>query len=205
MKKEDVDAIKEQIALYKKYRKTLQYGDFYRLQEGNVYQWSCVDSDQNTAVTMFLQKHVEANKFYNKLLVRGLDDEKQYHHCKICMFGKHRLRILSFSKFGREGTKFPPEKPSTFRFLARLQRHFASYAAPQNSFDIRFTIKYYWYEYRLLGLFSRKCKRKARFSFALLSFFRTFATKLSQKPRKNEKDYEMDACRHPHHQRHHSS
>lgn len=92
MKKEDVDAIKEQIALYKKYRKTLQYGDFYRLQEGNVYQWSCVDSDQNTAVTMFLQKHVEANKFYNKLLVRGLDDEKQYHLYSLPF--KHNLKIF---------------------------------------------------------------------------------------------------------------
>lgn len=38
--------------------------------------------------------------------------------------------------------KFSAENPNILGFLTRLQRHFASYAARQNSFDIRLTIEY---------------------------------------------------------------
>ena len=66
MKKEDLAAIKAQIELYKKWRKTLQFGEFYRGRNsgslpvngvsddngpaGNLTEWTCVSEDGDSAV-----------------------------------------------------------------------------------------------------------------------------------------------------------
>lgn len=78
-KKEDLEAIKEQIELYKKYRKTLQFGDFYRISDGNIVQWTCVSKDKSEAVGMMYQKMVQPNEQYHVYRANGLKNDAKYH------------------------------------------------------------------------------------------------------------------------------
>lgn len=79
MKSEDIAAIKAQVELYKQYRKTMQYGDFYRMRSDNIYEWNIVDKDKNTAVGMLMQREVKPNEQYLKFTVKGLDADTKYH------------------------------------------------------------------------------------------------------------------------------
>ncbi len=76
---EDIASVKAQIELYKQYRRTLQFGDFYRLKDGNIYEWSIVDKTKNTAVTMVMQKEIKAGEQYLRIDQTGLNDELKYH------------------------------------------------------------------------------------------------------------------------------
>lgn len=71
-------AIKEQIGLYKHWREVLQFGQFYRMQEGNVHQWLCVSPDKRKAVGLLLQEFNRANTQSHRFYAHGLDPEKTY-------------------------------------------------------------------------------------------------------------------------------
>jgi len=71
-------AIREQIALYKKWREVMQFGDFYRITEGNLHRWTCVSPDRSRAVVLLLQELTEANAQAHRLQLRGLDPDKTY-------------------------------------------------------------------------------------------------------------------------------
>ena len=79
MKPEDVKEIKGQIALYKEYRETLQYGDFYRGRADNVYEWTCVSPDKKQAVGMLLRVLAEPNYAFEQYTPRGLSRSRKYH------------------------------------------------------------------------------------------------------------------------------
>lgn len=83
MKKEEVEEIKEQITLYKKWRKLLQFGTFYRGRSGNLYEWTCVSPDQTKAAGMILQKLVEPNTQFAQYFPKGLKEDKKYHFYNI--------------------------------------------------------------------------------------------------------------------------
>lgn len=73
---EELSAIKEQITLYKRFRRTLQYGDFYRL---NKEKWLSVAKDKKSAVGIMWQVNATANMVYEIFRTRGLEDTKMYH------------------------------------------------------------------------------------------------------------------------------
>lgn len=82
---EELTAVTEQIALYKKYRRTLQFGDYYRVKNGittpyseAVYQWITVSKEKSQAVAFYGHGRVIPNSPYGKLSLKGLDCEKQY-------------------------------------------------------------------------------------------------------------------------------
>ena len=83
MKKEEVDEIKEQIVLYKKWREVLQFGRFYRGRSGNLHEWTCVSKDQSKAVGMIVQALVEPNSHFEQYFAKGLDPDKKYHFYNI--------------------------------------------------------------------------------------------------------------------------
>ncbi len=83
MKKEEVQEIKEQIALYKEWREVLQYGTFYRGRSDNIYEWTCVSEDKKRAVGLVLQKLVEPNTTYEQYTPKGLDENKKYRFYNI--------------------------------------------------------------------------------------------------------------------------
>ena len=79
MKKEELEKIKEQISLYKKWRDIFQFGTFYRSRNDNIVEWTCVSKDQTKAVGMIIQKRVQPNTQYEYYKPQGLCEDKRYH------------------------------------------------------------------------------------------------------------------------------
>ncbi|MCR5587407.1 MAG: alpha-galactosidase [Lachnospiraceae bacterium] len=96
MSKNELEEIKEEIILYKKYREVLQGGRFYRgrsfsaedshqgssvlrSQDSNVTEWMIVSSDKKKAVGMILQKNAVPGQEYQYFNVFGLDESLKYH------------------------------------------------------------------------------------------------------------------------------
>jgi alpha-galactosidase len=86
--------VKNQIAFYKKYRKTLQFGDFYRekVSNGNTI-WASVSPDQEEAVVLLYQAISKPNTSSDILRVPGLDPYAKYHI-------KARKIAISIKEFG---------------------------------------------------------------------------------------------------------
>ncbi len=99
MKKEELASIKEQIALYKKWRPVLQFGSFYRgrtmcdalktsgnrgtasvLQSGvgNLVEWTCVSEDKENAVGFLMQKLAVPNVQFDYYKACGLKEDREY-------------------------------------------------------------------------------------------------------------------------------
>ncbi|HOB19517.1 MAG TPA: alpha-galactosidase [Candidatus Atribacteria bacterium] len=72
--------IKNQIAFYKRYRRTFQYGRFYRLPyaKGNKVLWQCMDGDGSRGIALFAQTLSSASEGYDYLPLAGLDREANY-------------------------------------------------------------------------------------------------------------------------------
>lgn len=92
MKKEDMEIVKAQIALYKEWREVLQFGKFYRgrsfadgssscLENGNenTMEWTCVSSDKKKAVGFVMQKLVAPNTQFHYYKPKGLIEKDKYH------------------------------------------------------------------------------------------------------------------------------
>lgn len=95
MKKEELEAIKVQIALYKEWREVLQTGFFYRgrtfgegesrgesclgQNEGNIMEWTCVSRDGKKAVGFFMHKLALPNTQFEYYRAKGLLPGCRYH------------------------------------------------------------------------------------------------------------------------------
>ena len=95
MSGEELEAIRQQIALYKQWRSVLQQGSFYRGrgmgsggQEGtgalrasdaNVLEWICVSGDKKRAVGLLMQQLAVPNTTTEVYHARGLEPEAMYH------------------------------------------------------------------------------------------------------------------------------
>lgn len=85
MKKKDLEAIKEQVEFYKKHRRTLQFGEYHRIENGtvselkrNVYQFMTVAQDGSDAVACYYEGQVIPNYTYKHLRTKGLDENAVY-------------------------------------------------------------------------------------------------------------------------------
>lgn len=93
MKPEEVAEIKQQIAIYKKWRKTLQYGQLYRIggkltgntgkigmqDDRNLIEWNIVSEDKSEAAVIMVQETVKPHTSQVTIRTKGLDDEAKYH------------------------------------------------------------------------------------------------------------------------------
>ena len=93
LSKEEEKEIAGQIALYKEWRETLQFGEFCRVRSGNLTQWCCVSKDRKKAVGMMIQKLVVPNTQFAQFFAKGLDPEKTYSFY-------HLARSLNLKRFG---------------------------------------------------------------------------------------------------------
>lgn len=79
---EERDQIPTQIAKYKKYRKLVQTGDYYRiasfLENGRYDSYMIVSKDKRHAVLIYVQVVTDSNVLGKKLKLCGLDSEKKY-------------------------------------------------------------------------------------------------------------------------------
>lgn len=74
-------AVKRQIQFYKKHRKTLQYGTFYRLMDGfkgNHAGWIAVSEDKKEAIAFYSTKIMVPNTESDILRLKGLDKNMLY-------------------------------------------------------------------------------------------------------------------------------
>ena len=78
MKREELEEIKAQIALYKEWREVLQSGTFYRGKNGNHHEWTCVSEDQTRAVGMIMQELVQPNHPTEQYFPKGLCASMRY-------------------------------------------------------------------------------------------------------------------------------
>ena len=95
MKKEELEAIKIQISLYKEWREVLQTGLFYRGRTfgdgaggsdsclgqngGNIMEWTCVSPDGKKAVGFLMHKLVFPNTQFEYYRAKGLIPDCKYH------------------------------------------------------------------------------------------------------------------------------
>lgn len=79
MKKEELEEIKKQVALYKQWRQVLQFGSFYRGRSGNLTEWTCVGAEKEKAVGMLMQNMTQPNTPYACYRAAGLQPEACYH------------------------------------------------------------------------------------------------------------------------------
>ncbi len=78
-----LDAVKEQVSLYKKWRSVLQNGSFFRLRTGNTHKWICVAEDKKRAVCLLLQELAQANMPDERFRAAGLDPSLRYRFYNI--------------------------------------------------------------------------------------------------------------------------
>lgn len=77
----ELKELRGQIAFYKKHRKTLQYGRFYRFDEhkANKLHWQVSSKDGKEHVVGCFQKLCTASEGYDMLSVHGLEPSAKYH------------------------------------------------------------------------------------------------------------------------------
>lgn len=83
LSKEEIEAIKEQIAFMKQYRQTLQFGTFYHLKspfEGNETAWMSVSEDRKTAIVGWFRVLNGVNLPYGRVRLKGLNPELLYRN-----------------------------------------------------------------------------------------------------------------------------
>lgn len=86
--KEDMEEIKAELALYKKWRSVLQFGDWYRLYEESqkqsiydtdIIKWCIVSPDKSKAAGITLQGQALSNYAHHSFRTKGLAEDKRYH------------------------------------------------------------------------------------------------------------------------------
>ncbi len=79
---EEKETVKAQIEFYKKHRKLIQFGDFYRILSpfdgGNQTSWIFVDEEKNEALYTYFQIMDRASKPNTRVKFVGLDPDKKY-------------------------------------------------------------------------------------------------------------------------------
>ena len=95
---EEKKDIKEQIVLYKKYRKVFQYGRFFRIKsyKDNKYIWQVLSDDRETAITGLFQTLAASAESSDKLRVVGLREGKYSVHSR-----PQRLYIKRFGALAK--------------------------------------------------------------------------------------------------------
>lgn len=78
---EEKGTIKRQIKLYKEIRKTVQFGDIYRLLspfESNDVAWMNISKDKKEIVVGYIKQYAEPNKWNKQLKLVALENDAKY-------------------------------------------------------------------------------------------------------------------------------
>ena len=109
LSKYEKNVITQQTAEYKRVRKTLQFGDFYRIKspfETNNTIWMAVNSDKTEAVLGYFQTEKQPNNGFEQIRLLGLDETKTYRL-------QTRPHFLNIEKFGDLINRIMPVHVST--------------------------------------------------------------------------------------------
>lgn len=78
---EEKSMIKEQVAVYKEIRETIQFGDYYRLSnpfENNDVAWMFISKDSNEVVVSYVRQRAVPNPRFESLKLVGLEEDATY-------------------------------------------------------------------------------------------------------------------------------
>lgn len=81
MTDEEKDEVKKQVEFYKSIRKTVQFGDLYRLKSpftSNEVSWMTLSKDKDFAVVSYVKQFAEVNKIPRRLKLKALDKNSLY-------------------------------------------------------------------------------------------------------------------------------
>lgn len=81
MTDEEKEEVKLQVEFYKNIRKTIQFGDLYRLKsafDSNEAAWMNISKDGNNLVVSYVKKYAEANVLPKRLKLKVLDENSLY-------------------------------------------------------------------------------------------------------------------------------
>lgn len=114
------DAVKEQVAIYKKWRDVYFFGNFYRGRSyGNVHEWTVVSPDKDKAVGLIMQALAKANYPNLTFHARGLCPDKKYHFYNI----PHKVDIRTFGDLINTASPIHIKNDSTMqRILAKFYK-----------------------------------------------------------------------------------
>lgn len=97
---EEIEVVKEQVEFYRKNRKFIAAGDFYRLLspfEGNFAAWEIAEPDGSRALVTITRILSEINGAYRRLPLRGLLKNRKYHI---------QSKYISYDAYGDELMQF---------------------------------------------------------------------------------------------------
>lgn len=92
----DKKVIEKQITFYKKYRKILQFGDFYRIQnpaDNSICVWSVVSPEKDCAIVGYYQQLAHPNPGTERYQLLDLSDDQLYSV-------KNRPQYVDINQFG---------------------------------------------------------------------------------------------------------
>ena len=78
---EEKSMIKEQVAVYKEIRETIQFGDYHRLSnpfENNDVAWMFISKDSNEVVVSYVRQMAVPNPRFESLKLVGLEEDATY-------------------------------------------------------------------------------------------------------------------------------
>ena len=81
MTDEEKDEVKKQVEFYKSIRKTVQFGDLYRLKSpftSNEVSWMTLSKDKDFAIVSYVKQFAEVNKIPRRLKLKALDKNSLY-------------------------------------------------------------------------------------------------------------------------------
>ena len=104
------------IALYKKWREVLQYGQFYRGRSGALHEWTVVSPDKRRAVGFLFQELAEPASAAERFFPRGLDPERRYRFYSL----ERKVDILRFGSLVNTLAPFHVKQDSPLHRLIGL-------------------------------------------------------------------------------------
>ncbi len=113
--------VSEQIEFYKRYRRTFQFGDFYRYDcvDNNKEIFLSVERDKTQGVLAFVQSLTRAGDSNDTLCVKGLDGKREYELGTV-------PQKVAVSRFGGLIKHISPVKLKPDGFVLRMvNRHYA--------------------------------------------------------------------------------
>lgn len=112
------EEVAKQIAIYKKWRDTLQFGQWYRLPAVNSRaKWLCVAPDQTRAFGVMVQGMVEPSGTYEVFRTCGLAEDKIYHFM-------NRTQKFDIRRFGGLVNMIAPIHIKKDSLIHRAAAHF---------------------------------------------------------------------------------
>jgi alpha-galactosidase len=104
---DEIEVIKKQIQFMKKYRRLIQFGDFYRLRspfehDNNTAAWIVVSEDKKEAILAYYRIFQKPESGYDKIELLGLEEDMEYLVHEIRDSALEAEKLTPYKRYGSE-------------------------------------------------------------------------------------------------------